>query len=257
MVVTLLAAEHGGGLVRNMIGAIIFALYYMVSASIIVLISRYVPQSRPYIRKAYHLVATFSVLVLLHVFEHWYAAAASAAAFYSFAFVLICVTQRIPALNKLSVARGGRLSEIPVQIIYLQLTVVALTTLYWGSIGPIGKVAIAAGFSALGVGDTAAELVGKRFGRHRYRLGLFDPNKSWEGTLAMIGASYVVILGILLTMSTALVSFLAAPVLAVVAGIAEAFSRKGSDTILVPVTVAVLTFPVLTLTTNFLQLLGY
>ncbi|HHT27204.1 MAG TPA: phosphatidate cytidylyltransferase [Firmicutes bacterium] len=242
---------------KNVIGALIFTLYYIVSAGVIVLISRYVPQSRPYIRKAYHLMATFSVLVLLHVFEHWHAAAASAAIFYSFAFVLVCIAQRIPALNKLSVARGGRLSEIPVQIIYFQLTVVALTTLYWGSIGPIGKVAIAAGFSALGVGDAAAELVGKRFGRHRFRCGLFDPKKSWEGTLAMIGASYVVILSILLTMSTALVSFLAAPVLAVFAGVAEAFSRKGADTVLVPVTVAVLTLPVVTLVSNIVQVLGY
>lgn len=241
---------------RNVIGALIFTLYYIVSAGIIVLVSRYVPQSRPYIRKAYHLMATFSVLVLLHVFETWYAAAASAAAFYTFAFILISIAQRIPALNRLSVARGGRLSEVPVQIIYFQLTVVALTTLYWGSIGPIGKVAVAAGFSSLGVGDAAAELVGKRFGRHRYRRGLFDPNKSWEGSIAMIVASYVVILSILLTVTTALVSFLAAPVLAILAGVAEAFSRKGSDTVLVPVTVAALTLPVITLVTNVVQFFG-
>lgn len=101
-------------------------------------------------------------------------------------------------------------------------------------------------YTAIGVlvmawGDGMAAIIGQRWGKHIYRV--LEINKSWEGSLAMAGASYLVILLILLTVkgnswqiwAISLVVSLAATGL-------EAVSQLGIDNLTVPLTSAVLCF---------------
>ncbi len=52
-----------------------------------------------------------------------------------------------------------------------------------------------------GVGDTAAVLIGKRFGRHHVRLPLADSRKTWEGSSAMMVTAFAAGLIVLLITS--------------------------------------------------------
>jgi phytol kinase len=90
-------------------------------------------------------------------------------------------------------------------------------------------------------GDGLAALIGQRFGRHLYKL--WGVQKSWEGSLTMLVASYTVSSLILFTVQgniwqTWVVSLAVA---AIATGL-EAFSKLGIDNLTVPVVSAAIAF---------------
>ena len=101
-------------------------------------------------------------------------------------------------------------------------------------------------FAALGIlimtwGDGLAALIGQRYGKHVYTVG--GVKKSWEGTLTMALASFIVSSSILLAVqgNTGLTWFVAFVVALVATGL-EAFSWYGIDNLSVPIASAGLAF---------------
>ncbi|WP_306466778.1 diacylglycerol/polyprenol kinase family protein [Thermoleptolyngbya sichuanensis] len=98
-------------------------------------------------------------------------------------------------------------------------------------------------YAALGIlimawGDGLAALVGQSLGQRRYKIG--DIEKSWEGTLTMALASFLVgglVLGI--SQGTAALWGVAALV-AIAATVLETFSKWGIDNLTVPIGSALL-----------------
>jgi phytol kinase len=117
--------------------------------------------------------------------------------------------------------------------IYFPLSFAALILILW----PLdGKAASVAGLYAMAFGDASASIIGRRFGRHRYRLA--GVQKSWEGTGAMFLFSTVfILLGTWpLLGAPALVASLAAGIAATVA---EAPAGRGLDNLTVPASAGV------------------
>lgn len=111
------------------------------------------------------------------------------------------------------------------------LSFVILLLLFWDV--PDGKAATVAGILTLAWGDAAAALIGRRWGRRRYRTG--DGWRSLEGSGAMFVFSLLAI-----GTAGALVGSHPYPPMTVLAAAAtatllEAVSRRGSDNLLVPV----------------------
>jgi phytol kinase len=80
--------------------------------------------------------------------------------------------------------------------IYFPLSFAVLILVLWprdaAQAVPAGRAAMVAGIYAMGFGDAAASVLGRRYGRRRYRVG--GVTKSWEGTAVMFGVSFVAIL---------------------------------------------------------------
>jgi phytol kinase len=101
-------------------------------------------------------------------------------------------------------------------------------------------------YTAIGIlimawGDGMAAIVGQRFGKHTYRLG--QNTKSWEGSLAMAAASYLVIISILwFVLGDRWEIWVTAFIISIVATILEAFSQLGIDNLTVPLVSAFLLF---------------
>lgn len=116
--------------------------------------------------------------------------------------------------------------------IYFPLAYVALILLLW----PLGeRPAMVAGLFAMGFGDAAASIVGRRYGRHTYRVpgGI----KSWEGSLAMAAVSFVAILvGTFPLLWQA--AWVPAAGAALAATAAEAPASRGLDNLTVPAAAA-------------------
>lgn len=99
----------------------------------------------------------------------------------------------------------------------------------------------AVGILIMAWGDGLAAMIGKRFGKHRYQI--WGIKKSWEGSLTMWAASFLVTAIIL-----ASVYGLTSPVfwvsvgVAIAATILEAFSKLGIDNLTVPLGSAALAF---------------
>lgn len=93
-------------------------------------------------------------------------------------------------------------------------------------------------FATIGVlvmawGDGLAAIIGKRFGKHTYQIG--EITKSWEGSLAMLVATFVVT-GLVLLFAEGVNWHLwsISLVVAMVATTLEAFSKIGIDNLTVP-----------------------
>ena len=109
---------------------------------------------------------------------------------------------------------------------------------------PAKPFVIAAGILPLVYGDAAASLVGKKFGRHQFRIFAV---KSVEGSIAMFVFSFVSFAISLLYFSafysfSLFSSIITALALAAVTTIAEALSPRGIDNITVPFCGALLFF---------------
>lgn len=90
-------------------------------------------------------------------------------------------------------------------------------------------------------GDGMAAIIGQRFGKHKYHVGQIT--KSWEGSLAMTTAALIVTSAILLSIfGNSWQIWLISAVVAVVATIAEAFSKLGIDNLTVPLASGFLVF---------------
>ena len=97
------------------------------------------------------------------------------------------------------------------------------------------------GILVMAWGDGMAAIVGQRFGKHQYRVGQIV--KSWEGSLAMVGAALIVTAAVLLaTEGNCWQTWTISLLVAVVATILEAFSKLGVDNLTVPLASGFLCF---------------
>ena len=116
---------------------------------------------------------------------------------------------------------------------------VVLISLFWD--GPL-RWAACAGILIMAWADAGAGLVGARFGRHPFSL--LGARKSVEGSLAMLGISFItcwIVFGGLGRISLS-ETFLAASLVSLVATAVEAISGRGLDNVTVPVASAVASY---------------
>ena len=101
-------------------------------------------------------------------------------------------------------------------------------------------------YTAIGIlvmawGDGMAAIIGQRFGKHTYQV--FDITKSWEGSLAMAVATFIVTNTILLVVQgNHWQVWLTSLIVALVATGLEAFSKLGIDNLTVPIASAAFCF---------------
>jgi phytol kinase len=112
--------------------------------------------------------------------------------------------------------------------IYFPIAFALLILVLWPA---EGRAASVAGLYAMGFGDAAASIIGRRWGRHRYAGG--GSPKSWEGSAAMFTFSFAfILLGTEpLVPGLAWIPSLAA---AVAGTLAEAPAGRGLDNLTVP-----------------------
>jgi len=123
----------------------------------------------------------------------------------------------------------------------------ALIAVCWGWLGQ--RYLVIASVLAWGLGDAAAALAGKRFGRHYVEGKLVEGRKSLEGTLAMFAVSFFTVLSVLLAHSP-MAWYLYAPISALTAAVSavvELYTRNGMDTLTCPFAVAAVLIPILCL----------
>ncbi|MGN0808086.1 MAG: TSUP family transporter [Candidatus Coproplasma sp.] len=186
-------------------------------------------------RKLLQFPAMGSVIFMLYVADSWEAAVFCAVAFCLIVYPVLCLLERWKGYSNLFIERKP--GEVKKSLFLLFGTHIALVLLCCGVLDK-QYIAVTA-ILVWGIADTAAALVGKRFGKHHITLRFADSHKTWEGTAAMAVTSFITGAAILLLTSPLvwwkclLFSLIAAPVSAV----AELYSHNGNDTVSVPVAV--------------------
>ncbi len=233
-------------MISDLWGALILVSYYLVMlVAVPAILKTILKVPNEYVRKLQHVGYSFSVFLLLELFSTWYMAIAAICLLISLAYPFLMLTEKLPFYRRFFADRLKTGGEYRKQLIYAQLTFVLLILIYWGLLGIKWQYVIAVAVMAWGFGDAAAALVGKAFGRRHILHHWIERAKTCEGTTAMI---LIAGLAIFLTLfwyagMPWLPSMLISMAVAPVCGVIELFSRRGSDTITVPLFTAAVVFP--------------
>ena len=212
----------------------IYIGYFIVCATVLVII-RLTTRVPDYIfRKLLHFVAFFSILPLVLCTEVWWIAVAAVGLFLIVIIAVLHFTEPFAFYRKLFVEKAKH--EVIISFVSLFGLIGVLLALFWGVFGDDHKYIAVAAIMAWGPGDAVAAIVGKNLGKHKLQGKMIEGTKSVEGTLGMALTSFLCTLAVLLTMSALpwhtalLVSLLVAPA----AALTELFTKKGFDTVTVP-----------------------
>jgi dolichol kinase len=196
-------------------------------------------------RKILHCILLGSLPVFLFRFETWWMAALEAVGFALMVYPLLAFLDRFPFFEKLTTVRKhGELQHSLLLVFGMFAVVMAVC---WGWLGD--RYLAMASIFAWGLGDAAAALIGKPFGKHKIRWRFTDGKKSYEGSAAMLLISFVTLL-VILTLRGGFslpVTLLITLAVALVSTLAELYSKNGNDTIICPLCTMAALLPLIAL----------
>lgn len=210
--------------------------YYLAFIAAGLVLRRFVPMPSELFRKLLHLIALCSVFILVYGPADWIAAAIICGLFVFMIFPVLSLVGRIPGFTDFMTER--RSGEMKRSMIWMYLVLAFLICVCWGWLGK--KYLVVASALSWGVGDAAAALIGKRFGK-RHIVGKFvEGRKSLEGTLAMFTTSFLAVFGTLFVNRAPMRGgiFLGSAVTAAITALVELFTLRGLDTLTCPLAAA-------------------
>ena len=163
--------------------------------------------------------------------------------FFNMAYPILVLGERIPGYSELLTER--KQGEIKRSLVVVFSMFPIVIGVCWGWFGK--PYLVLASVLAWGLGDAAAALIGKRFGRHFLEGKGIEGRKSLEGTLAMFVMAFGAVLVVLLVNGSANLSvyFPIALVTGVVCALVELYTKNGMDTITCPLAAAAILIPLI------------
>ena len=212
-------------------------LVYLAGWLAVLLTARhFLPIPKELWRKLLHLVAYTSSLFMMFVSRDWLTSAVCCLVFAAVVYPILRYAERWKGYSALFNQRHP--GEVKTSLLLLFCTHAALIAVCWGWLGK-AYITVTA-ILMWGVGDTAAALIGKHFGRHHVHLPLADSRKTWEGSAAMMVTAFAA--GFISMLVTSPLEWYICPafaaVAAPVAAYVELISQGGNDTVTVPAATA-------------------
>ncbi|MBQ7320913.1 MAG: TSUP family transporter [Clostridia bacterium] len=209
----------------------IYIGYVVVLATLLIVI-RFTTGVPDYIfRKLLHVVAFTSIIPLAVCTDVWWIAVAVDAFFLILVIAALRFFESFAFYKRLFVEKADH--EIITSFIMLFSLLGVMLAVFRSELRYISVAAI----MAWGPGDAMAAIVGKKFGKHPLQGRWIEGVKSVEGTVAMAITSFVCTFVSLCLMSghawyiSLITSFIVAPI----AALTELFTKKGMDTVTVPI----------------------
>lgn len=224
-------------------GALIFALYVIPAATIILTARRFLKIPDELFRKILHFILLGAYFPFLFGFQTWWISAGFAAVLIVIIYPILALAGKIPAFS--SFVNERKKGELKSSMVLALATVVISISICWGFFGD--KLLTLACVYAWGVGDAFAALIGKQFGKHKINLPHADPRKSWEGSAAMFLSAVFSVLIVLMVRgglgfgSCLLISLVAATTTTYV----ELITKGGLDTITCPIAAMAVIIPLI------------
>ncbi|HBN95315.1 MAG TPA: phosphatidate cytidylyltransferase [Firmicutes bacterium] len=235
---------------RDLLAAVVLIVYYLVGLlAIPTMLKAWSKLPSEVIRKMQHVAYSLSVFILLRLFSTWYMAVAAAFVLVLLAYPALYFLEKTSVYKRLFVDRTDRGGELRKQLLYVQLSFAILILLFWGILGAKWQYMVAVAVMAWGFGDAAAALVGKFLGKRTIIHAWVEGAKTHEGSMAMMLAAFVAVFLTLLFLSELswYISLLVALVVAPISAVVELFSKRGTDTLTIPLATAAVAFPLVVL----------
>lgn len=215
--------------------------YFAVCATAALAFRRLVQVPTEVFRKTLHFILLGSIFVLVYAFSTWWVSALAALAFLVMVYPILGFAERLPGYSHLLTERKA--GEIKSSLVIVFTMFALLISICWGMLG--AQYLVIASVFAWGLGDAAAALVGKRFGRRFIEGRWVEGRKTLEGTLAMFVVSFFSVLVILLVNgSVEWYGYIPiAALTAVGCSVVELYTKNGLDTLTCPLTAAAIMIP--------------
>ena len=209
--------------------------YIVIFAALLVLMRFTTPVPDYIFRKLLHFVAFTSILPLVFCTDIWWIAAAVEVFFLIIVIIALHALEGFSFYQKLFVEK--KTHEVLSSFILLFSLMTVLIIVFWGGFGDEYRYIIIAAIMAWGPGDAVAAIVGNSFGKHKLQGKMIEGVKSVEGSVGMAITSFLCTLVVLLTISglSWYTALLFSAVIAPIAALTELYTRKGLDTVTVPI----------------------
>lgn len=230
-------------LISELSAIILLSIYYFAFISILIFLKMFSPLSREIIRKGYHFFYGISLALIVYLFENWYIILIFLIVFYLIVYIYLKIENRFLSFKLIDFDRENTTftenRELYKQLRYLFVMQVLLILVFVAFIDRPDAAIF--GTVVWAVGDAFAGLIGKHFGRNRYKNYIFSDKKSLQGSFAFLCSglfSLVILTLILPDFFINLYFIFNLFLITVVATMIEAISRDGLDTITVPLVAA-------------------
>lgn len=225
-------------------GAGVIILYFVICATSALVAHALLPIPSEVFRKILHLILLGSLAVWVQVFSSWLLSAFSAVFFALAVYPLLSLAEHLKGYSALLTERKGGEIKHSLMVVFSMYAMVAAVC--WGWLGD--KLLTLASIYAWGLGDAAAALMGKRFGKHRFKSPAIS-KKSWEGTLSMFVVSLLTVFAVLqfrggMPLVPCIVT---AAATAAAAATTELYTPNGMDTITCPLAAMIVLLPLVSL----------
>lgn len=215
-----------------------FLLFIIVLASVLIIL-HFKCKIPPYIfRKLLHIVAFTSVVVMVKASSMWESGAIVSLLFALLVYPILVILEKKEWYSGLFVEKSK--GEIKSSLLLLFGMCSFLIAILWGIFKE--RYFVIATILMWGVGDGAAAIIGKKWGKHTFKGKLSDGKKTLEGSLGMFITSFIVGFSTLIFKSnySLLKSLIVVLIASFVGTAVEAISKKGMDTVTVPCSIAVI-----------------
>ncbi len=214
-----------------------FSQYVFFLAFILVIVHIVFRKLPSYIfRKLLHIVAFSSLVKMTMEAGEWYTASLAAILFAAILFPVLRALENCRWYKGLFVEK--KRGEVKKSLVLLFGMYAFLTAVCWGLLGK--RYIAVTSVLMWGVGDGAAAVFGRTFGRHRTGLRFADSAKTWEGSVAMLVFAFLSgVAGMLIAGEQEWWRIVFYPMAASpFASYTELVSKNGDDTVTVPVVTA-------------------
>lgn len=156
--------------------------------------------------------------------------------------VILHFCESLSFYKNLFVEKGKH--EVIISFVLLFGLMTVLLAVFWGILGAGCRYIVVTAIMAWGPGDAVAAIVGKNFGKHKLEGKMIEGVKSVEGSVGMLVTSFVCtfVSLMLLTGFSWYEALTVALVVAIAAMFTELFTKKGLDTVTVPVVACLILF---------------
>jgi len=221
----------------------VFGIYigFIVVLAAILIVIRFTTRVSDHIfRKLLHVVAFTSIIPLAYSTNIWWIAVSVEILFLILVITALWFFEKFSFYKSLFVEKSEH--EVIISFISLFSLMALMLAVFWGILGAEHKYIAIAAIMAWGPGDAVAAIAGKRFGKHKLQGKMIEGIKSVEGSIGMAITSFVFVFPILLIMShhSWYISLVFSLIIAPIASLTELFTKKGWDTISVPIVSALI-----------------
>jgi len=228
---------------NDLTGLIVLYVYAFGLLILATVVQKWRGYPAEFTRKIVHVGAGMAVFPIYWLFDNWYIGIIPTATFIVFNYISY----------RFHLIKAMDLSGDTPGTVYFAFSITVLLAFFW----PRGQIYIAiAGVMAMTWGDAFAAILGRAFGKHAYFVG--KHRRTFEGSAAMFGFSFVAILLVLSFFNTGLDWYriiASSLILSLAAAFLEAISLVGLDNITVPFGTSLLLWALVSWQVNITMLL--